>query len=36
MTDMLLVWGEMYALKGMLIKLNVALMETGKHLISGQ
>lgn len=33
---MLLVWGEMHALKGMLIKFNVVLMETGKHLISGQ
>lgn len=33
---MLLILGEIHTLEGLLIKLNVVLMETGKHLISGQ
>lgn len=36
MSSILLVLGEMHALKGILIELNVVLMETGKHLINGQ
>lgn len=32
MTNKLLIQGEMHALESILIKFNVVLMETGKHL----